>query len=188
MAAQARAPPPAASFNIKDLNRRAKEFSPEAFKIVSTPEHYVLEEKEIKDLDGEEREKTLLHVGHMSRRGGPVELWASPVRDADAVGEKAKLSYFKGLSGDRLEEVDITTKENISQPRFMPPYAKVGDVGDGKGKERREKGRQRLSVFVQYIFMLKGASRSFYTKDTFKALKKLEEARKCKPRSGFFYS
>jgi hypothetical protein len=178
MAPAAKAAPSAASFNIKDLNAHMKDVSPEYFKVVSKLEHYDLQEKEIRDLDGDEGKRELLHVGHMSRQNGPVELWACPDRDDEAaVGEKAKLLYFKGESGERLEEIDITTKANISQPRFMKPYVEVGDFGDRKGRDRREKGRQRLSVFVQYIFMLKDKSRSFYTKDRTKALKKLEEAR-----------
>jgi hypothetical protein len=183
MALAATAASSAASFNIKALNAHAKKVSPNYFKVVSTPEHYDLQEKEIRDMDGDEDKKPLLHVGHMFRQNGTVELWACPDRDdADAVGEEAKLSYFKGKSGERLEEIDITTKAYISQTRFMKPYVEVSDAGDGKGRDRRAKGRKRLSVFVQYIFMLKGVTRSFYTKNTAKGLKELEDARKC--RSG----
>jgi hypothetical protein len=215
-------------YTLDELQAYAKKNFSTAFRVVSNPDIYTLEECRVQELDDEKNDAYVLHVGHYNKAKGDVGLWACNVRtpvaeDADedsdedvekevtgktgkqhpgainssapalrdteiedAPSQKANdnsnirtevsMSCYQGTKGSCLAEIDMNNSHVLSQIRYMTPYREIAHVNKNNASRVRTRGRQRLRVFVEYVFMLKGESDILEMNEGENALELFEEA------------
>jgi len=208
--------PGSGPYTLDELQRYAKKHFPKAFEAVSNPNAYTLELRKLQDLDKEQNDAHVLHVGHYSKVNGDIGLWACNIRapiyedtdeDTDeedveesiAVktgmqnasvagaatsstpalddtetnntqnananeerdnreGTEVRLACYQGKQDSRLKEINMDDPNALAQFRYMFPYHQIAGIKKNNTAPVRAVGRKRLSVFVEYVFMLKGES------------------------------
>jgi hypothetical protein len=181
------------AYSLDELQAHARKKFPRIFNELPHQDDYVMKKRRLRDLEGDEAEAQMLQVGHCHTVNNEVELWATNIRQPVAEDEnettgteKAKgsstkdpartdganktlttnLALYRGKQGRILEELDLEDPTQLAQIRYLPIYRAVADIRSTKDKKgNRIEGRKRLSVFVEYIFMLKGKSDKLHKLD-----------------------